>query len=87
MRSRRRFVRDAGIVAGGALALPAVLRAQVRGAAPSDQVRVAVIGCNGMGFSDLQSMMRRPDVDCIAICDVDRSVRERRQQDLEVARP
>ena len=32
-------------------------------------------------------MMRRADVDCIAICDVDRSVRERRHHDLEVARP
>ena len=83
MRSRRRFVRDAGIVAGGALALPAVLRAQARGVAPSDQVRVAVIGCNGMGFSDLRSILKVPEVECGALCDVDESVLNTRADEVE----
>ena len=64
MTSRRKFVRDSGIVFG-ATVLPGVLRARAGLVAPSDQVRVGVIGCNGMGFQNLLSILKVPEVDPI----------------------
>jgi predicted dehydrogenase len=84
MTSRRHFVRDSGIVVG-AMVVPSVLRGSVRRVAPSDQVRVGVIGCNGMGFSNLRSILKIPDVTCAALCDVDASVLARRSEEIERA--
>ena len=60
MTSRRCFVRDSGIVFG-AMMVPGVLKARPGGVAPSDLVRVGVIGCNGMGFSNLRSILKIPE--------------------------
>ncbi|MDH3369241.1 MAG: Gfo/Idh/MocA family oxidoreductase [Gemmatimonadota bacterium] len=84
MTSRRRFVRDSGTVLG-AMMVPGVLRARVKRVAPSDQVRVGVIGCNGMGFQNLRSILKIPEVECAALCDVDASVLNRRAGDVEGA--
>ncbi len=43
-----------------------------------DKIRVGVIGCNGMGWSDIKSLMKIANVECIAICDVDSNVVARR---------
>ena len=67
MFSRRHFVRDSGIVVG-VMMFPGVLRARVGRVAPSDLVRVGVIGCNGMGFQDLRSILKIPEVECGALC-------------------
>ena len=67
MRSRRRFLQDSGLAATGALVFPHVLRAQPGGIAPSDQIRLGVIGCNGMGNADLRSMLKVPEVVCAAL--------------------
>jgi len=45
------------------------------------KLRVGVIGCNGMGWSNIRSMMKMNEVDCIAICDVDANVIEKRLKD------
>jgi predicted dehydrogenase len=82
MASRRRFVRDSGI-AFGAMMLPGVLRARVGKAAPSDLIRVGLIGCNGMGFHDLRSILKIPAVECAALCDVDAAVLNRQADQLE----
>ncbi len=81
MRSRRRFLRDSSLAAGGALAFPGLLRAAR--VAPSDRVRVGVIGCNGMGNADLRSMLKVPEVECAALCDIDESVRNIRADEIE----
>lgn len=83
MKTRRHFLRDSSIVAGGALILPSALRAQVARVAASDQVRIGVIGCNGMGFSDLRSILKVPGVECGALCDIDTSVLNRSAAQVE----
>ncbi len=81
--SRRKFVKTTGMAfATAGLGLPAVL-ASPRRVAASDRVRVGVIGCNGMGFSNLQSFLKQPDVECAGLCDVDQSVLERRAGNVE----
>ncbi|UCG89179.1 MAG: Gfo/Idh/MocA family oxidoreductase [Gemmatimonadota bacterium] len=83
MKTRRRFLRDSSIVVGGALAFPNVLGAQVSRLAPSDQVRIGVIGVNGMGFHNLSAILGVPGVECAALCDVDASVLNRRAGEVE----
>jgi predicted dehydrogenase len=74
MPTRRRFLRDSSLALAGAASLPQTLRAQRAAVAPSDQIRVGVIGCNGMGFANLRSIMKIPEVECAALCDVDDEV-------------
>lgn len=47
-----------------------------------NKIRVAAIGINGMGWANLQSMMKHPDVLPIALCDVDERVLNRRKEEL-----
>ncbi len=50
---------------------------------PSDRLRLGVIGCNGMGWSNMRSHLLMEEVECVAICDVDQSVRETRAKEIE----
>jgi predicted dehydrogenase len=72
--SRRKFLRDSialgatSAVLGGASA-DASSSDQVAGA--NDRIRIALIGCGGMGRSDLRDFVKVPGVQCVALCDVD----------------
>jgi predicted dehydrogenase len=44
---------------------------QARKAGPNDKIHVALIGSGGMGKSDLSAFLRLPEVDCLAVADVD----------------
>ncbi|HJO03258.1 MAG TPA: Gfo/Idh/MocA family oxidoreductase [Acidobacteriota bacterium] len=81
--SRRTFVRRAA-TAATALSLPGMMGARRR-VAPSDRIRVGVIGCRGMGFTDLSSMLKLPDIECAALCDVDETVLVSRAGEVEEA--
>lgn len=51
----------------------------------NDIINLGLIGCNGMGFSDLTSFLKQSDVNVIALCDVDKTVLAKRVQDLQRA--
>ena len=51
----------------GGLIIPAGASSQ----AASEQVRVGLIGCGGMGKGDLATFFRNPEAQCPVICDVD----------------
>jgi len=51
--------------------------------APSDKLRLGLIGCNGMGWSDLRSHLLMSDVECVALADVDQSVLDKRAADVQ----
>ena len=48
-----------------------VLSKKVGGAAPSDKIRHAAIGCGGMAAMDLREIAKSPHVDVVALCDID----------------
>ena len=50
--------------------------------APSDQINIAAIGINGMGFADLSAMLKHEGVNLVALCDVDKNVLDKRMADL-----
>tara|TARA_X000000950_G_scaffold283505_1_gene384467 strand:+ start:780 stop:2129 length:1350 start_codon:yes stop_codon:yes gene_type:complete len=67
-----------GLSAGGAWAVAGSRSA-------NDTVNIGVIGCKGMGASNLQAMLLTPNTRCIALCDVDRSVLTQRREDVRKA--
>lgn len=68
--SRRRFIRNTSIAAAGFFIVPrhVIGRGFV---APSDKLRIAGIGAGGKGKSDLSSFAKSPNVNIVALCDVD----------------
>ncbi|MBD2755110.1 Gfo/Idh/MocA family protein [Spirosoma validum] len=85
--TRRNFIRNSAMTAIGAglISLPSIeaIASQRKRVAPSDKLRLGIIGCNGMGWSDLRSHLMMSDVECVAIADVDQSVLDKRAADVE----
>lgn len=73
--NRRKFVKSSSVLFGSALLnLEACKAVQSKKIAPSDKLNVGVIGCKGMGWSNMTSMLNTPGVNCIALCDIDQNV-------------
>ena len=61
--NRRHFLMSTAVMAGGAA---------VRGlASPNDTVRIGVVGCGGRGGSHVAAWPSLPNVEIVALCDVD----------------
>jgi len=77
--SRRQFLKKAAAVAG-AVALPYFVPAKALGrdgyVAPSEKIVLGAIGIGPRGRYDLDNMVSEPDVQFVAICDVQRDRRE-----------
>lgn len=75
--SRRKFLSRTAFAASLtplALCLPGspfVRSARAGEPAPSEKVRLGLIGSGDMGQGDLECFLLNPEVDCVAICDVD----------------
>jgi predicted dehydrogenase len=68
--SRRKFIRDGSLVAGSFFIVPRHVMG--RGfVAPSDKLNIAGIGAGGKGESDLFEFSKSPNVNIVALCDVD----------------
>lgn len=85
MTSRRTFLKSSGTAAAG-ITLVSSLSGTMASCAASNKVNVGLVGCNGMGFADLKTFLENPQVECIALCDVDESVLNRRAADVEKIR-
>ena len=87
---RRYFLSQTSKIGGGLALMNALPVSSILGKtttiAPSDKIRVGLIGCKGMGFSDLKSILKMPEIDCIGLCDVDANVLTERQSDVEKLR-
>ncbi len=87
MSDRRRFIRNAGaLLAGSTLLTPLTNQAGVlfnRSLRPGDQLNIGAIGIKGMGWANVQSALKVPGVNIVALCDVDKSVLESRRKDLD----
>ena len=75
--TRRSFLKGTGAAAGAAVAAPTIVPSSVLGkgtqVAPSNRVTVGMIGVGRQTiFINLESFLRAPDVQVVALCDVDR---------------
>lgn len=77
--TRREWLRGAG-VAGAALAVPSFVPAGALGrstrAAASERIALGVIGIGPRCTYDLKAILKLEDVQCVAICDVQKARRE-----------
>ena len=85
MTSRRNFLKSSILTSAGLITMPNVIYSSVGGrmAAPSDKVKIGLIGCNGMGFSDLTAFLKNKECECIAMADIDQSVLDRQKAAAE----
>ena len=83
MTNRRNFLKTTTTAAVGlslAATMPIPMSACV---GANDKLRCGLIGANGMGFADLSAFLRQKNTECVAICDVDRNVLNKRAADTE----
>ena len=83
---RRDFIqRSAALAAGSSVIsmMPGAFAASPSIPGANDRILVGAIGVNGMGMSDLRSFLKNEGVECIAMCDVDRNVLEKRASETE----
>jgi len=85
MTSRRKFLKNSAIAAAGLTIAPA-FSGTIKGIPASDRINIGLIGCNGQGFSNLSAFLRNPEVECLALCDIDESVLNRRAANVEKIR-
>jgi predicted dehydrogenase len=87
--SRREFIKTSSkalVGLGAAVALPLETLAQAKKLiSPADKLNIAAIGINGMGWSDVRSLMKIPEVNVVALCDVDENVLNFRKYELAKA--
>lgn len=80
--NRRAFIRTTSLAAAG-LGVTGTLKANSIPAAPSDKINVALIGVRNMGFGILERHIETGLVNCVALCDVDRSLLDKRASDVQ----
>ncbi len=74
--SRRSFCKkSASIIAGVGMAASIPVFA---GCSRNDTIRLGFIGVKGMGFYNLRQFIQQPDVEIVALCDVDQKVLDKR---------
>jgi len=77
--TRRDFLRQATTALGAAAAAPYVVPASALGAdgrpAPSERIAMGAIALGGQGTRDMHAFLGRPDVQMVALCDVDEGSR------------
>lgn len=79
--NRRDFLQKTSAAALGlAVPLPGFSRRRV---SPNDQIQIGAIGINGMGFADLRAHLKVPEAVCVALCDVDQQVLDRRAGEIQ----
>ncbi len=86
--TRRKFLTDSlSLAAGAGLAgvLPASLGLQGCSTRknPDDPIRIALIGCRNMGFTNACSFIEQPDCRLAALCDIDKNILDSRAADIQ----
>ncbi|MEO6289737.1 MAG: Gfo/Idh/MocA family oxidoreductase [Ginsengibacter sp.] len=69
--SRRDFIKTAGIASAGFMILPRHVLGGKGFVAPSDKLNIGGIGAGGKGEGDLREFSKSPNVNIVALCDVD----------------
>ncbi len=80
---RRNFIKNTGVLSAAGLVTPGVLSGFNINSSlgQNEKLNIGVIGCNGMGWSNMRSMLKMEDVLMISVCDVDQNAINRRLED------
>jgi predicted dehydrogenase len=81
--SRRQFLKRSALISGGAIGFPTLIRSSALGlagtVAPSNRVVMGCIGVGGQGTGNMRAFMNQPEVQVVAVCDVDTNRRNQAQ--------
>ncbi|MDP4223497.1 MAG: Gfo/Idh/MocA family oxidoreductase [Bacteroidota bacterium] len=80
--TRRNFIKTASVIAAGSVIPVEALSGKNLTVAPSDKIHVGLIGARSQGYSDLVAFLKNPEVQCIAISDIDQSILAGRVNDI-----
>jgi len=87
MPDRRKFLQHSAVLLTGSTLLPAfntnAFATASKRISPADQLTVAAIGINGMGWANLTAALKIPGIRLAALCDIDQNVINRRLNDLQ----
>lgn len=75
--NRKHFLKSSAIIAASSIFSRSNLLASSSGL-----IRVGLIGANGMGWTNLNALLKNKQVICTALCDVDENVLQRRAAEL-----
>jgi predicted dehydrogenase len=74
MTNRRSFIKTSSSLLAGTLLTPMLYDKLHAGVSQNDKIQVALIGCRGMGFYNLEDHLKISEVECVALCDVDENI-------------
>lgn len=80
---RRQFINQNSVTALGLVFLPGFAKS----IAPSDRVRIGIVGVGGMGIQHLKWFAALPEVEIVALCDVDKDHLENSLKTLLTLQP
>ncbi|MBN1805155.1 MAG: Gfo/Idh/MocA family oxidoreductase [Sedimentisphaerales bacterium] len=71
--TRRSFIKGT-VAAGTSMAIPAIVPSSVFGAySPSNRIVMGAIGVGSQGTGDMRGFLSKPEVQMVAVCDVDKA--------------
>ena len=70
---RRNFIRKTGAVLAGGMAFSPLMAKASNLISANDKINIGVIGCNGMGWANVNSLLKMNNVELTGICDVDKN--------------
>ena len=81
--SRRSFIKSSSAALAAGAVMPSFAIASSGHVSANDKINVALIGCKNMGWSDLTDFLPHPEVQCVALSDIDRSILNARADELK----
>ena len=85
--NRRRFLKNVTGMTAGAIAFPYIVSSSALGnagnVAASNRIVMGCIGMGGMGTGDMRGFMSKKEVQVVAVCDVDKSQREKAKKNVD----
>ncbi|GMU20216.1 MAG: dehydrogenase [Phycisphaerae bacterium] len=84
--TRRSFLKRAAAASAGAVGFPYIVPSSALGladsVAPSNRIVMGTIGTGGQGRGNMLRLMNFPEVQMVAVCDVDKSHREQAREEV-----
>lgn len=77
--NRKNFLYKTSLLAASGIMSSALSFAKT---ANTSKIKVGLIGVNGMGWANLRAILRIPNVECTALCDVDERILDKRLREL-----
>jgi predicted dehydrogenase len=86
--SRRTFLSNSskiitGATVGSFLPNPLISSEKNKILSANESIKIGLIGCKSMGFYNLSNALKLPNVECIALCDIDDTVLKERSAEVE----